>query len=156
MTEASRQKRINQTIKRAQEQGLDVSAKNLVECLFHLSEDEDSDDSGDGDCCLKDLATNQEQNETLRIDMTRVDEDKNHKKEKQVIYHKKGGPNKTKPAKWTQIFSTENKKRKRRAKYVSDTKEKKRQKEEREYIERINDLSKPMPERFWYGRKRLY
>ena len=156
MTEASRQKRINQTIKRAQEQGLDVSAKNLVECLFQLSEDEDSDDSGDGDCCLKDLATNQEQNETLRIDMTPVDEDKNHKKKKQVIYHKKGGPNKTQPAKWTQIFSTENKKRKRRAKYVSDTKEKKRQKEEREYIERINDLSKPMPKRFWYGRKRLY
>ena len=156
MTEASRQKRINQTIKRAQEQGLDVTAKNLVECLFHLSEDEDSDDSGDGDCCLKDLATNQEQNETLRIDMTRVDEDKNHKKEKQVIYHKKGGPNKTKPAKWTQIFSTENKKSKRRAKYVSDTKEKKRQKEESEYIQRINDLSKPMPKRLWYGRKRLY
>ena len=44
MTEASRQKRINQTIKRAQEQGLGVSAENLVECLFHLSEDEDSDD----------------------------------------------------------------------------------------------------------------
>ena len=101
MTEASRQKRINQTIKRAQEQGLDVSAKNLVECLFHLSEDEDSDDSWDGDCCLEDLATNQEQDETVRTDMTRVDEDKNHRKEKQVIYHKKGGPNKPKPAKWT-------------------------------------------------------
>ena len=82
MTEASRQKRINQTIKRAQEQGLDVTAKNLVECLFHLSEDDDSDDSGDGDCCLKDLATNQERNETVRTDMARVDEDKNHKKEK--------------------------------------------------------------------------
>ena len=156
MTEASRQKRINQTIKRAQEQGLDVSAKNLVECLFHLSEDEDSDDSGNGDCCLKDLATNQEQNETVRTDLTQVDEDKNHKKEKQVIYHKKGGHNKTKPAKWTQVFSTATKKRKRRAKYVSDTKEKRRQKEEREYIQRINDLSKPMPKRFWYGRKRLY
>ena len=128
MTEASRQKRINQTIKRAQEQGLDVNAKFLVECLFHLSEDEDSDDSRDGDCCLKDLATNQEQNKTVRTDMTRVDEEKNHKKEKQVIYHKKGGPNKTKPAKWTQIFFTGNKKRKRRAKYVSNTKEKKRQK----------------------------
>ena len=76
-----------------------MSTKNLVECLFHFSEDEDSDDSGDGDCCLKDLATNQEQNETVRTNMTRVDEDKNHKKEKQVIYHKKGGPNKTKPAK---------------------------------------------------------
>ena len=89
MTEASRQKRINQTIKRAQDQGLDVSAKNLVECLFHLSENEDSDDSGDGDCCLKDLATNQEQNETVRTNMTRIDKDKNHKKEKQVIYHKR-------------------------------------------------------------------
>ena len=82
--------------------------------------------------------------------------EKNHKKEKQVIYHKKGGPNKTKPAKWTQVFSTAKKKRKRRAKYVSDTKEKRRQKEEREYIQRINDLSKPMPKKFWYGRKRLY
>ena len=59
MTEASRQKRTNQTIKRAQEQGLDVSAKNLVECLFHLSDDKDSDDSWDGDCCLKDLADTQ-------------------------------------------------------------------------------------------------
>ena len=89
MTEASRQKRINQTIKRAQEQGLDVSAKNLVECLFHLSEDEDSDDSGNGDCCLKDLATNQGQNETVRTDLTQVDEDKNHKKEKQVFIIKR-------------------------------------------------------------------
>ena len=61
MPEALRQKRINQTIKRAQEQGLDVSAKNLVECLFDLSDDEDSNDSVDGDCCLKDLANNQEQ-----------------------------------------------------------------------------------------------
>ena len=89
MTEASRQKRINQTIKRAQEQGLDVSAKNLVECLFRLSDDEDSDDSWDGDCCLKDLANNQEQKETLRTDMASVDEDKNHKKKNEVIYHKK-------------------------------------------------------------------
>ena len=56
MTEALCQKRINQTIKRAQEQGLDVSAKNIVECLFHLSDGGDSDDSWDGDCCLKDLA----------------------------------------------------------------------------------------------------
>ena len=60
MTEASRQKRINQTIKRAQEQGLDVSAQFLVECLFDLSDNEDSDDSLDGDCCLKDLANTQE------------------------------------------------------------------------------------------------
>ena len=89
MTEASRQKRINQTIKRAQEQGLDVSAKNLVECLFHLSDDEDSDDSWDGDCCLKDLANNQEQKETLWTNMASVDEDKNHKKKNEAIYHKK-------------------------------------------------------------------
>ena len=77
-------------------------------------------------------------------------------KKNEAIYHKKGGPNKTKPAKWTQVFSTRKKKRKKRAKYVSDTKEKRRQKEEREYIQRINDLSKPMPNFFWYGRKRLY
>ena len=156
MTEAPRQKGINQIIKRAQEQGLGVSAKFLVERLFYLSEDKDSGNSGDGDCCLKDLATNQEQNETVRTDMTRVDENKNHKKEKQVIYHKKGSPNKTKPAKWTQIFSTENKKKKRRAKYVSETKEEKRKKGEKEYLQSLNDLSKPMPKRFLYGRKRLY
>ena len=59
MTEVLRQKRINQTIKRAQEQGPDVSAKFLVECLFDLSDNEDSDNSLDGDCCLKDLATTQ-------------------------------------------------------------------------------------------------
>ena len=61
MTEASRQKQINQTIKKAQEQKLDVSTKILVECLFDLSEDKDSDDSLNGDCCLKDLANTQEQ-----------------------------------------------------------------------------------------------
>ena len=60
MTEASRQKRINQTINRAREQGLDVSAKFLVECLFDLSDNEDSNNSLDGDCCLKDLANTQE------------------------------------------------------------------------------------------------
>ena len=61
MTEASRQKRINQTIKRAQEQGLDVSAKVLVECLFDFSDSEDSDNSWDGDCYLRDSANSQEQ-----------------------------------------------------------------------------------------------
>ena len=156
MTEESHQKRINQTIKRAKEQGLDVSPKSLVECLLDLSDEKDSNNSWDGDCCLKDLANTQEQEQTLRTNMASVDEDKNHKKKNEAIYHKKGGPNKTKPAKWTQVFSTEKKKRKRRAKYVSDTKEKRRQKEEREYIQRINDLSKPMPNFFWYGRKRLY
>ena len=113
-----------------------------------MNEDEDSDDSGDGDCYLKDLATNKEQNETVWTNMTRVDEEKNHKKEKQVIYHKKGGPNSKRPAKWTQIFSMENKKKKRRAKYISKTKEKKRKKEERGYLRSLNDLSKPMPKDF--------
>ena len=61
MTEASRQKRIDQIIKRAQEQGFDVSAKILVERLFDLSDNEDSDNSLGGDCCLKDLANTQEQ-----------------------------------------------------------------------------------------------
>ena len=89
-----------------------MSTKNLVECLFHLSDDEDSDDRWDGDCCLKDLANSQEQKETLWTDMWSVDEDKNHKKKNEVIYHKKGGPNKTKQAKLTQIFSIEKRKRK--------------------------------------------
>ena len=64
MNEALRQKQINQTINRAREQGLDVSAKFLVECLLDLSDNEDSNDSLDGDCCLKDLATTQDQNQT--------------------------------------------------------------------------------------------
>ena len=29
-------------------------------------------------------------------------------------------------------------------------------KEENEYIQSLNDLSKPMPKTFWYDRKRLY
>ena len=156
MTEASRQKRINQTIKRAQEQGLDVSEKFLVQCLFDLSDNEDSDNSLDGDCCLKDLATTQEQKQTNRMEMANDDKEKIHNKKREMIYCKKGGPNKLKQAQWTQIFSTENKKRKRRAKYGSETKEKKRKKEEREYLRSLNDLSKPMPKRFLYGRKRLY
>ena len=44
---------------------------------------------------------------------------------KEIVYHRKGGPNKTKEAQWTQMFSTEKKKKKRRTKYVSDTKGKK-------------------------------
>ena len=59
MTEASRQRLINQTVNRAREQGLDVSAKFLVEVLFDLSDNEDSNNSSDGDCCLKNLATTQ-------------------------------------------------------------------------------------------------
>ena len=73
MTEASRQKRIDQTIKRAQEQGLDVSAQFLVECLFDLSDNEDSDNSFDGDCCLRDLANTQEQKQTKQMEIANVD-----------------------------------------------------------------------------------
>ena len=78
MTEASRQKQINQTIKGAQEQGLDVSAKFLVECLFDLSDNEDSDNSFDGDCCLKDIANTQEQKQTIQMEMAYVDKEKIH------------------------------------------------------------------------------
>ena len=110
MIEALRQKRIKQTIKRAKEQELDVSAKILVECLFDLSDDEDSDNSLDGDCCLKDLANTQEQKQTEQTGMASVDKEKIHKKKKEIIYHKKGGTTKTKEAKWTHKFSTEKKK----------------------------------------------
>ena len=120
MTEALRQKRINQTIKRAQEQGLDVSAKFLVECLFDLSDNEDSDNSLDGDCCLKDLANTQEQKQTKQMEIACVDKEKIHKKKKEIMYHRKGGPNKTKQAKWTQIFATE-----KIARYVSNIRGKK-------------------------------
>ena len=61
MTEASCQKRIYQTIKRVKEQGLDVCTKILVECLFDLLDEEDSDNSWNGDCCPKDLTNSQEQ-----------------------------------------------------------------------------------------------
>ena len=47
------------TIQRAEEQGLDVSANNLVECLLSLSDDISSDDKS-GDCCLKDLTDTEE------------------------------------------------------------------------------------------------
>ena len=80
MTEASRQKRINQTIKRTQEQGLDVSVNMLVECLFYLSDNEDSNDSLDCDCCLKDLANTKEQKQTKQMEMASVDREKIHKK----------------------------------------------------------------------------
>lgn len=156
MTEASRQKRINQTINRARQQGLDVSATFLVECLFDLSDNEESENSSDGDCCLKDLATTRDQNQSKQMKMENDDKEKIHNKKREKICRNKGGPNKPKQAQWTQIFSRDNKKRKRRAKYVSETKEKKRKKEEREYLRSLNDLSKPMPKRFLYGRKRLY
>ena len=121
MTEALCQKRINQTIKRTQEQGLDVSAKFLVECLFDLSDNEDSDDSLDGDCCLKDLANTQEQKQRNQMEMASVDKEKIHKKKEKSFFIKKAALTKKKQAKWTQIFSTE-----KRAKYISDTKGKKR------------------------------
>ena len=60
--------------------------------------------------------------------MASVDKEKLHKKKREIINHKKGGPNKTKQAQWTQIFSTEKKKKKGRAKYVSNTKKKERRK----------------------------
>ena len=99
-----------------------MSAKFLVECLFDLLDNGDSDDSLDGDCCLKDLANTQEQEQeqeqeqTKQMEMTSVDEEKIHEEKKEIIYHKKGVPNKTKQAQWTQIFSTEKKKKKKKSK----------------------------------------
>ena len=123
MTEASRQKRINQTIKRAKEQEFDVSAKSLLEYLFDLSDDEDSNKSWDGDCCLKDLANSQEQKQTKRTDMASADKEKIHEKKKEIIYHKKTGlPKQNKQSGHTYFLQ---KTRKRRVKYVSDTKGKK-------------------------------
>ena len=55
-----RKRCIQLTIQRAEEQGLDVSANNLVECLFSLSDDISSNDKS-GDCCLKDLTDNEDQ-----------------------------------------------------------------------------------------------
>ena len=87
-----------------------------MECLFDLSDNEDSNNRWDGDCCLKDLANTEEQEQILRTDMASVDKEKNHMKKKEIINHKKDGPIKTKEAKWKQTFS------KRKVKYVSDTK----------------------------------
>ena len=53
---------------------------------------------------------------------------------------------------WGKLCSSngEPKKRKtRKAKFVVDVKEKRKQKEEREYIRRLNDLTRPMPKSFW-------
>ena len=63
------------------------------------------------------------------MEMASVDKEKIHEKKKESMCHKKGGPNKTKQAQWTQIFSIEKKKKKRRAKYVSDTKGKEGERE---------------------------
>ena len=98
MTEASRQRRINQTVNKAREQGLDVRAKFLVECLFDLSDNEDSKDSSDGDCCLKDLATTLAQNQTKQMEMANDDKERIHNKKREKICRKKGGPNKPKQA----------------------------------------------------------
>ena len=54
------------------------------------------------------------------------------------MYHEKSGPIKTKQARWTQTFSRG---KKRRATYVSNTKEKERKKEESDYFRSLNDLS---------------
>ena len=85
MTEVLRQKQINQTIKRAQEQGLDVSTQFLVECLFYLSDNEDSNDSLDGDFCLKDVANTQEQKQTKQKEMENVNKGKITKKERDYL-----------------------------------------------------------------------
>ena len=70
--------------------------------------------------------------------MASVDKEKIREKKNEIIHRKKGGPTKIKQAKWTQILFPE-KKEKRRV-----------------YIRKLNNLSKPMPKRFWYGRKILY
>ena len=58
------------------------------------------------------------------MEMANVDKEKIHEKKKEIMYHKKSGPNKTKQAQWTQIFSTEKKNKKRIAKFVSNTEKK--------------------------------
>ena len=53
---------------------------------------------------------------------------------------------------WGKLCSSNGKPTKRKtpsAKYVVNVKEKKKQKEEREYIRRLNDLTRPMPKSFW-------
>ena len=55
-----RKRCICHTIQRAEEQGLDVSANDLVECLFSSSDDISSNNES-GDCCLKDLTDTEEQ-----------------------------------------------------------------------------------------------
>ena len=53
---------------------------------------------------------------------------------------------------WGKLCSSNgepDKKKTRKAKYVVDVKEKRKQKEEREYIRRLNDLTRPMPKSFW-------
>ena len=52
----------------------------------------------------------------------------NPQKKKEIIYHKKAGPNKTKQAKWTQIFSTEKRRRKEEQSMFPIQREKERRK----------------------------
>ena len=155
MTAALCQKRINQTIKRAQEQGIDVSAQFLVECLFDLSYNEDSDDSLDGDCCLKDLANTQEQEQkqTKQMEMASVDKEKYTKRREKICIIKKAALIKENKPSGRKYFLQKKRKVK---KSMFPIQRKKRKKEENEYFRSLNDLSKPMPKRFWYGRKRLY
>ena len=67
------------------------------------------------------------------------------KDDEQFCDNKRCNPTRKSEESWTQFYSTQPKKKKRKAKYVCDTKEKKRKKEERECIKRLNDLTKPMP-----------
>ena len=177
MEHSMRKRCIQLTIQRAEEQGLDVSANDLVECLFSSSDDISSDDES-GDCCLKDLTDNEDQfmstldNHSLpsvrrdkRNNSNSNDTNKTHgtqdnggvkKDDEQFRDNKRCKTTKKSEESWTQFYSTQPKKKKRKAKYVCDIKEKKRMKEERECIKRLNDLTKPMPKKFWYGKKRLY
>ena len=91
--------------------------KILAECLFDLSDNEDSDNSLDGDCCLKDLANTQEQKQAKQMEMASVDKEKIHKKKREIIYHKKSALTKQTNPSGHKYFLQ----KKRSAKYVSDT-----------------------------------
>ena len=65
--------------------------------------------------------------------------------DKEFLDNKRCNPTRKSGEAWTQFYSTQPKKKKRKAKYVCHTKEKKGKKEEKECIKRLNDLTKPMP-----------
>ena len=158
----TKDKQIRMAINRAKEQGLDISESDLIEC-WNSSSQEDTGSEGE--------TVSEGEIECKKRNI--VCKGKWYKKrngmkgDKKVMRNKKqvGGKEnatKTKPAArggktkannlWGKLCSSNGKPKKRKtrkAKYVVDVKEKRKQKEEREYIRRLNDLTRPMPKSFW-------
>ena len=158
----TKDKQIRMAINRAKEQGLDISESDLIEC-WNSSSEEDTGSEGE--------TVSEGEIECKKRNI--VCKGKWYKKrngmkgDKKVMRNKKqvGGKEnatKTKPAahggekrpiicggNCAPRMASQKKRKTWKAKYVVDVKEKRKQKEEREYIRRLNDLTRPMPKSFW-------